>query len=165
MERLRTPYIVPWHPWPGRCPSARTRVRVRADGGASARTHGHVRADAPPSARARVRLRGRTTVRADAAVLPPGNFKKDATVRPSHGRPHGHRPIVRPSVRPSVRKCPRDNPGLECRGSRREWRGMWGATRGEAYDKGCSVEPPHRLGIGGLFLGDTVYCSSMIPQG
>jgi hypothetical protein len=28
----------------------------------------------------------------------PGNFKKDATVRPSHGRPHGHRPIVRPSV-------------------------------------------------------------------
>jgi hypothetical protein len=36
----------------------------------------------------------------------PGNFKKDATVRPSHGRPHGHRPIVRPSVR----KRPRDNP-------------------------------------------------------
>jgi hypothetical protein len=27
-------------------------------------------------------------------------------VRPSHGRPHGHRPIVRPSVR----KRPRDNP-------------------------------------------------------
>jgi hypothetical protein len=25
MERLRTPYIVPWHPWPGRCASARTR--------------------------------------------------------------------------------------------------------------------------------------------
>jgi hypothetical protein len=24
MERLRTPYIVPWHPWPG-------RWRVRAD--------------------------------------------------------------------------------------------------------------------------------------
>jgi hypothetical protein len=65
MECLRTPYIVPWHPWPGRCPSARMHARVRAD----------------------------------AAVLPPGNFKKDATVRPSHGRPHGHRPIVRPSVR------------------------------------------------------------------
>jgi hypothetical protein len=29
-------------------------------------------------------------------------------VRPSHGRPRGHRPIVRPSVR----KRPRDNPGL-----------------------------------------------------
>jgi hypothetical protein len=40
-------------------------------------------------------------VHTDAAVLPPGNFKKDATVRPSHGRPRGHRPIVRPSVRPS----------------------------------------------------------------
>jgi hypothetical protein len=42
-------------------------------------------------------------VRADASVLPPGNFKKDATVRPSHGRPRGHRPIVRLSVRSSVR--------------------------------------------------------------
>jgi hypothetical protein len=37
----------------------------------------------------------------------PGNFKKDATVHPSHGRPRGHRPIVRPSVR----KRPYDNPG------------------------------------------------------
>jgi hypothetical protein len=37
-------------------------------------------------------------VRADASVLPPGNFKKDTTVRPSHGRPRGHRPTVRPSV-------------------------------------------------------------------
>jgi hypothetical protein len=26
-----------------------------------------------------------------------GNFKKDATVRPNHGRPRGHRPSVRPS--------------------------------------------------------------------
>jgi hypothetical protein len=72
MERLRTPYIVPWHPWPGRCPSARTRSRPRGRGS-----------------------------------FTPGNFKKDTTVRPSHGRPHGHRPIVRPSVR----KRPRDNPG------------------------------------------------------
>jgi hypothetical protein len=47
-------------------------------------------------------------VRADACSRPRGrgsftlgNFKKDATVRPSHGRPCGHRPIVRPSVRPS----------------------------------------------------------------
>jgi hypothetical protein len=63
MECLRTPYIVPWHPWPGRCPSARTQTCVRADGG----------------------------------VLPPCNFKKDATVRPSHGRPRGHHLIVRPS--------------------------------------------------------------------
>jgi hypothetical protein len=31
----------------------------------------------------------------------PGNFQKDAIVRPSHGRLRGHRPIVRPSVRPS----------------------------------------------------------------
>jgi hypothetical protein len=53
-----------------------------------------------------VRPRGRpmsvltlTCVRADTGVLPPGNFKKDATVRPSHGCPRGHPPIVRPSVR------------------------------------------------------------------
>jgi hypothetical protein len=75
MERLRTPYIVPWHPWPGRCPSARTLARPRGRGS-----------------------------------FTPGNFKKDATVRPSHGRHGGHRPIVRLSVRPSVRKRPRDNP-------------------------------------------------------
>jgi hypothetical protein len=66
-----------------------TRSRPRVRGHASARTHARVCAD--------------------AAVLPPGNFKKDATVRPSHGRPRGHRPIVRPSVRPSVWKRPRDN--------------------------------------------------------
>jgi hypothetical protein len=48
----------------------------------------------------------------------PGNFKKDATVRPSHGRFRGHRPTIHPtvrlSVRPSVRYCPRDNPGNNC---------------------------------------------------
>jgi hypothetical protein len=43
-------------------------------------------------------------VRADAHCFIPGNFKKDATVRPSHGRPRGHRPTVRPSVRLS--DCP-----------------------------------------------------------
>jgi hypothetical protein len=42
-----------------------------------------------------------TSVLADAPCFIPGNFKKDVTVRLSHGRPHGHRPIVRPSVRPS----------------------------------------------------------------
>jgi hypothetical protein len=57
MECLRTPYVVPWHPW-----------------------------------------RGRQRVRADASVLPPGNFITDATVRPSHGRPCDHRPTIRPSV-------------------------------------------------------------------
>jgi hypothetical protein len=40
-------------------------------------------------------------VRADAPCFILGNFKKDATVRLSHGRPRGHRPSVRPSVRPS----------------------------------------------------------------
>jgi hypothetical protein len=79
------------------------------------------------SARTRVRPRGRecrrtmsartlTCVRADAGILPPGNFKKDATVRLSHGRPRGHRPIVRPSVRPSVWKRPRDNHARCCVG-------------------------------------------------
>jgi hypothetical protein len=66
MERLRTPYIVPWHS----C----------TDAGASARTLVH------PCGR---------------GSFTPGNLKKDATVRPSHGRLRGHRPIVRPSVRPS----------------------------------------------------------------
>jgi hypothetical protein len=49
-------------------------------------------------------------VRVDAKLCPrgrecstPGNFQKDATVRPSHGRPRGHRPTVHPSVRPSAR--------------------------------------------------------------
>jgi hypothetical protein len=55
---------------------------IRADASASARTHGRVRADSPCFFR--------------------GNFKKDATVRPSHGHPRRHRPIVRPSVRPSA---------------------------------------------------------------
>jgi hypothetical protein len=36
-------------------------------------------------------------IRADAPCFTPGNFKKDATVCPSHGRPRGDRPIVRPS--------------------------------------------------------------------
>jgi hypothetical protein len=39
------------------------------------------------------------SVRADAPFFTPGNFKKVATVRPSHGRPRGHRPIFRPSIR------------------------------------------------------------------
>jgi hypothetical protein len=43
-----------------------------------------IRADASASARTR--------------VVYPGNFQKDATVRPSHGRPRGHRPTVRPFV-------------------------------------------------------------------
>jgi hypothetical protein len=71
------------------------------------------RADALVSVRTRVRLlgrivesarmhscpRGRECVRADAPCFTPGNFKKDATVRPSHGRPCRHRLIVRSSVR------------------------------------------------------------------
>jgi hypothetical protein len=42
-----------------------------------------------------VRTHGRVCV--DALCFAPGNFEKDATVRPSHGRTRGHRPIVRPS--------------------------------------------------------------------
>jgi hypothetical protein len=71
------------------------RARVRADMG--------VHADALGSAR----MHGR--VRTDAPCFIPGNFKKDATVRPSHGRPRSHCPIVRPSVQ----KRPRGNPGNE----------------------------------------------------
>jgi hypothetical protein len=33
-------------------------------------------------------------------------------VRPSHGHPRGHRPIVRPFICPFVRKRPRDNPAI-----------------------------------------------------
>jgi hypothetical protein len=64
----------------------RGRALVCADASASARMHGRVHAD--------------------VSCFTPGNFKKDATVRLSHRRPRGHRPIVRPSVR----KRPRDNP-------------------------------------------------------
>jgi hypothetical protein len=56
-----------------------------------------VRADA--RARPRERAMSARTLgcfRADAIVLLPGNFITDATMRPSHGRPSGHGPIVRP---------------------------------------------------------------------
>jgi hypothetical protein len=71
-------------------------MRPRGRSSASARMHCRVRADALMSARTHGR------VRVDASCFTPGNFKKDATVRLSHGRPRGHRPIVRPSVRPSI---------------------------------------------------------------
>jgi hypothetical protein len=75
----------------------------------SARTLDCVRADHRVGADAGVRPRGYASVRTDASVLSPGNFITDATVRPSHGRPSGHRPIVRPSI------CyrPRDNPVMK----------------------------------------------------
>jgi hypothetical protein len=44
------------------------------------------------------RPRRQVGVYADASRFIPGNFIMDATVRPSHGRPSGHRPIVRPSA-------------------------------------------------------------------
>jgi hypothetical protein len=58
----------------------------------SVRTLGCVRADGQG------RPRGHVCVRVDASVLLPGNFIMDATVRPSHGQPNGHRPSVRPST-------------------------------------------------------------------
>jgi hypothetical protein len=74
-----------------------------------ARTLERVCADAPcPRGHVVVSARMQP-VRADASVLPRGNFITDAKVRPSHGQPSGHRPIVRLSVCPSVRYCPRDN--------------------------------------------------------
>jgi hypothetical protein len=56
-------------------------------------------------------VRMHPSVRADAPCFTPGNLKKDGTVRPSHGRPRGHRLIVRPSV--GRRPC--DNPALSQR--------------------------------------------------
>jgi hypothetical protein len=50
------------------------------------------------SARTPVRPCGHCRVRADASVLFSCNFITDATVRPSHGRPSGHRPTVRSSA-------------------------------------------------------------------
>jgi hypothetical protein len=82
----------------------RADVSQRGEGGASAwtpmsaRMLGCVRADSC------ARPRGCSCVRADAPCprgrecFTPGNFKKDATVRPSHGRPRGHRSTVGPSV-------------------------------------------------------------------
>jgi hypothetical protein len=74
--------------------SARTVGCVRLDMG--------VRADTPLRPRERIVASARThgQVRADAPCFIPGNFKKDAIVRLSHGRPRGHRLIVRPSVHP-----------------------------------------------------------------
>jgi hypothetical protein len=46
---------------------------------------------------ASLRPRGHGRIRADAPCFTPSNFKKDATVRPSHGAPAA---IVRSSVRP-----------------------------------------------------------------
>jgi hypothetical protein len=93
------------------CPRGRVLLPARA------RLHGRVVASAQMQlfartrsavhADARVCLRGRAMsartcccIRADASVLSPGNFITDATVRPSHERPSGHRPIIRPSVCP-----------------------------------------------------------------
>jgi hypothetical protein len=45
MERLRTPYIVPWHPWPRRCPSARTHSLPR--GASKSRTPPRPSSDRP----------------------------------------------------------------------------------------------------------------------
>jgi hypothetical protein len=42
----------------------------------------------------------------DAPCFIPGNFKTDATVRLSHGRPRGHRPSVR--KRPSDKHARQD---------------------------------------------------------
>jgi hypothetical protein len=68
--------------------SARTAEGREGEGGGEGR--GRTERGGEGDASARTRL-----------VFTPGNFKKDATVRPSHGRPRGHRPIVRPFVRPS----------------------------------------------------------------
>jgi hypothetical protein len=42
-------------------------------------------------------MHGRVRVRTDAAIYPLGNFKTDAIVHLSHGRPNNHRPCPRPS--------------------------------------------------------------------
>jgi hypothetical protein len=94
MERLRTPYIVPWHPWPGCCPSARTHERVRAD--ASQRPGGRTRVRADMFASARTQA----SVRADAAVLPQVTSKRTLQCVQVTDAPAA---IVRSSVRPSVR--------------------------------------------------------------
>jgi hypothetical protein len=57
----------------------------------------------------------RARVRADAAIYPLDNFKTDATVHLSHGRPNSHRPRARPSI------CPLDNPAWAWAGP-----GPWG---------------------------------------
>jgi hypothetical protein len=97
----------------GRSPSIKTTNYVHTGqerggegrgGAAFARTLGCVRTDALMSAR----TQGRVCM--DAPIYPRGNLITGATVRPSHGRPSGHRPIVRPAVRPSILNRPRDNP-------------------------------------------------------
>jgi hypothetical protein len=55
----------------------------------------------------RVRADG-TSIYTDTEIYPLGNFKTDATVRLSHGRPSSHCP--RPSVCLSILVRPLDNP-------------------------------------------------------
>jgi hypothetical protein len=93
MECLRTPYVVPWHPWPGRCPSAQTPARPR----------GHMCA----SERTLVCPRRCTRIYADASVLSQVTSKRMLQCVQVMDAPAA---IVRPSVRPSVCYRPRDNP-------------------------------------------------------
>jgi hypothetical protein len=67
-----------------------------------------VREDASQRPRGRMVACVRTHCRvwADAPCFTPCNFKKDAAVCPSHGRPRGHRPIVRPSENVRVTTLP-----------------------------------------------------------
>jgi hypothetical protein len=85
-------------------------VRVRADAARSCRQQTASAGEGGGEGRRgreQMRPRGRAVsawtqgcVRVVASVLPLGNFITDAIVRPSHGRPSGHRPIVRLFVRP-----------------------------------------------------------------
>ena len=97
MECLRTPYVVfPWHPRCGRSSPTNTYVRAKLQTRAciytKSRMQRSVRAD-------RSRLHRRVPASTQMLVFNPlGNFKIDATMRPSHGRSRGHFPSIRPSI-------------------------------------------------------------------
>jgi hypothetical protein len=85
-------------------------MQLRPQGRGKGREGGGGRGEGRGERREGMSVSARTgRVRADTSVLPPGNFIMDATVRPSHGRPNGHHPIIRPFVRYRLR----DNPGMD----------------------------------------------------
>jgi hypothetical protein len=74
---------------------------MRTDQRPRRRSHAFVRTE-PTSARTRLGPHRQAGIHAEAAIYPRGNFKTDAVVRLSHGRPSSHRPCPRLSVRPSA---------------------------------------------------------------
>jgi hypothetical protein len=83
-------------------------------------------------------------IRTDAHCFTPGNFKKNATVRPSHGRPRGHRPTVRPSENVRVTTLAGHGSFRFCSGG---WWPVWGGGVGGSKPPERPKRPNHMTGL------------------